>query len=378
MKTVSSIILALIVMSLSGIADAKVSYQFKESAQVTVFEMSGSVRGYYLNDQRVQWSGMEALFGTDVVLAPQITREYPWGVVAVKSEFFIQQPFSERNLSHSDSSIKKYAPYFDVDPFEMSQMYLHSSKNNTLSFTIGKIKTPFGQTEYPVSLKERFNAPFIRSSEVILDRETGVMVSYTPKFFSLDVAIVNGEPEKDTNSSKAVIARVGTGKNRDWEFGLSGKVQDGVGSEYDKTFNNYYGVDFKIRLHPKWVFSGEMIYDQHGYHQKKGEENNTTSLYYREIYFNGNAISGIGGYLDLGYKDDNWDIHLNYGEYHPEKIGNPYHDDSNKRLMINVVYRILPEIKVFTSVLLENDRSEEAWRKEQSPLGYMIGVQYTF
>jgi hypothetical protein len=171
---------------------------------------------------------------------------------------------------------------------------------------------------------------------------------------------------------------MGTGKGMDWEFGLSGKFQDGAGSEDDKTFNNYFGVDFKVRLHPKLVLSGEVIYDQHGYHRKKGEANSTTSLYYREIYFNGNAISGIGGYLDLGYNDDNWDIHVNYGEYYPEKIGNPYHDDPNKRLMINVVYRIIPDIKVFTSVLLENTRSVEEWRKDQSPLGYLIGVQYNF
>lgn len=378
MKAVSSIVLVLIVLSFSGIVEAKVSYQFENSEHLTLFDMSGSVRGYYLSDQRVQWSGMENVFGAEAILAPQITREYPWGVTAVKSEFLIHQMFGERNLSHSDSNIKKYEPYFDVNPFEISQMYLHVSKNNTLSFNIGKIKTPFGRTEYPVLLKARFDAPFIRSSELILERETGIMVSYTPKLFSVDVAVVNGEREKDTNSSKAVIARVGIGKDKDWAFGLSGKLHDGIGSEYDKTFNNYFGVDFKIRFHPRLVLSGEMIYDQHGYHQKKGEENGTTSLYYREIYFNGDPISGIGGYLDLGYKDDNWDIHLNYGEYYPEKVGNPYHDDPIKRLMIHIVYRILPDVQVFATGLLENERYEEEWRKEQSSYGYLIGFQYNF
>ncbi|MDP1990482.1 MAG: hypothetical protein Q8K00_05610 [Syntrophales bacterium] len=62
MKAVSSIVLVLIMMSLSGIVEAKVSYQFEDSEQLTVFDVSGSVRGYYLNDQRVQWSGMEAVF----------------------------------------------------------------------------------------------------------------------------------------------------------------------------------------------------------------------------------------------------------------------------------------------------------------------------
>jgi hypothetical protein len=379
MKAFSSIVLVLIMISLSGTVEAKVSYQFEDSEHLTVFDVSGSVRGYYFNDQRVQWSGMETVFGAEALLAPQITREYPWGVAAVKSEFFIHQPFGKRNLALSDSNIKKYEPYFDVDPFEMSQLYLHFSRSNTLSLNIGKFKTPFGRTEYPVLFNWRFDAPFIRSTELILERETGIMVSYTPGLFSLDVAAVNGEREKDTNSAKAVIARIGVdGKDGDWEFGLSGKWHDGIGSEYDKTYNNYLGMDFKIRLHPMVVLSGEMIYDQHGYHQKKGEENGTTSLYYREIYTNGDSIYGIGGYVDLGYKDDDWEIHLNYGEYYPEKVGNPYHDDPIKRLLINVAYRIMPDIKIFATGLLENERYEEEWRKEQSPYGYLIGFQFNF
>jgi hypothetical protein len=378
MKNILFIFLILIVMSLPEIAGAGVRYQFEDSEHLTVFDMSSAVRAYYLNDQRVQWSGMESVFGAAAILAPQITREYPWGVTAVKSEFMIRQPFGKRNLALSDSNIAKYAPYFDVNTLETSQMYIHISKNNTLSIDIGKIKTPFGRTEYPVLWDWRFDAPFIRSSELILYRETGVMISYTPEFFSLEVAAVNGEGEKDTNSGKAVIARVGTGKNKNWEFGLSGKWHDGIGSEYDKTYNNYLGVDFKVRLHPKFVLSGEITYDQHGYHQKKGEENGTTSLYYREIYVNGNSIYGIGGYLDLGYKDDHWNVHFNYGEYYPEKVGNPYHDDPIKRLLINVVYRILPEVQVFATGLLENERSIEDWRKQQSPYGYWFGLQYTF
>ena len=378
MKAISSLVLVFVMMCLSGIAEAKVSYQFEDTEHLTYFEISGAVRGYYLSDQRVQWSGMEAVFGAEAVLAPQITREYPWGVTGIRSEFLIHQPFGKRNLALSDSNIKKYEPYFDVDPFEMSQMYLHVSKNNTLSFSIGKIVTPFGRTEYPVLLNSRFDAPFIRSSELILARETGILMTYKRGLFSLDLAGVNGEREKDTNSSKAVMARMGIAKDMDWEFGLSGKWHDGIGSEYDKTFNNYFGVDFKIRLHPTLVLSGEMVYDQHGYHQKKGEENGTTSLYYREIYHNGDSISGIGGYLDLGYKDGHWDIHLNYGEYYPEKVGNPYHDDPIKRLMINVSYRILPEIRVFATGMLENERAEEDWRKEQSPYGYLMGFQYNF
>ena len=378
MKAVLSVVLVPIMLSLSGIAEAGVGYRFEDSEHLTNFEMSGAVRGYYISDQRIQWSGMEAVFGAEAVLAPQITREYPWGVTAAKSEFLIHQPFGKRNLALSDSNIRKYEPYFDVEPFEISQMYLHISRNNVLSFNIGKIKTPFGRTEYPALLNSRFDAPFIRSGELILTHETGVLISYTPGFFRLDLAGVNGEREKDTNSSKAVIARVGIEKDTDWAFGLSGKWHDGIGSEYDKTFNNYLGVDFKIRLHPRLILSGEMIYDQHGYHQKKGEENGTTSLYYREIYFNGDPISGIGGYVDLGNKDDKWNSHLNYGEYYPEKVGNPYHDDPIKRLLINVAYCIMPDIKVFATVLLENERYEEEWRKEQSPYGYLIGFQFNF
>jgi hypothetical protein len=379
MKKASFFVFVYLLISVSGFAEAGVKYQFEDTEHLTYFEMSGMVRAYYSDDQRVQWSGMETVFGADAMLAPQITREYPWGVTAVRSEFLIHQPFGKRNLALSDSNIQKYEPYFDVDPFEISQLYIHvSNSNKALSLDIGKINTPFGRTEYPLLLDWRFDAPFIRSTEVILAHETGIMVSYTPEFLSLELGVVNGEREKDTNSAKAVIGRVGTGKNKDWEIGLSGKWHDGIGSESDKTYNNYLGADFKVRLHPKFILSGEIIYDQHGYHQKKGEENGTTSLYYREIYSKGNSIYGIGGYLDLGYKDEKWAIHLNYGEYYPEKIGNPYHDDPNKRLLINIVYRILPEVHVFATGLLENERYEEEWRKEQSPYGYIVGMRYTF
>jgi len=378
MKTVSSIVFAFLVMSLLATAEAKISYQLEDSEHPTSLEISGAVRGYYISDQRVQWSGMESVFGTEAVLAPKFAREYPWGTTAVGSEFLIHQPFGKRNLALSDSNIKKYEPYFDVDTLEMSQLYLSISKKKTLSVSIGKFITPFGRTEYPVLFHSDFDAPFIRSKELILARETGLLLSYTPGLFRLDLAGVNGEREKDTNSSKAVMARVGIGKEDQWGVGLSGKWHDGIGSEYDKTYNNYFGVDFKIRLNPAWVLSGEVVYDQHGYHQKRGEENGTISLYYREIYNNGDPIYGIGGYLDLGYKDGRWDIHLNYGEYYPEKVGNPYHDDPIKRLLIKVVYMIMKDVRAFATGMVENERYEEQWRKEQSPYGYLVGLQYNF
>ncbi|MCL5808218.1 MAG: hypothetical protein M1418_06685, partial [Deltaproteobacteria bacterium] len=111
MKAISSLVLVFVMMCLSGIAEAKVSYQFEDTEHLTYFEISGAVRGYYLSDQRVQWSGMEAVFGAEAVLAPQITREYPWGVTGIRSEFLIHQPFGKRNLALSDSNIKKYEPY---------------------------------------------------------------------------------------------------------------------------------------------------------------------------------------------------------------------------------------------------------------------------
>ncbi len=378
MKAALIAFLVFVALSFPQVAAAKTTYHFEDKEHPTTFEISATVRGYHLSDQRVQWSGMESVLGAEAALRANVTREYPWGVTGIRSEFLIQQPFGKRNLALSDPHIKKYEPFFDVDTFEMSQLHLFISNNRTLAFTVGKIVTPFGRSEYPNLFHWRFDAPFIRSSEVILARETGILFSYTPGKFCFDVAVVNGEREKDTNSTKAIIARIGTGKGRDWEVGLSGKLHDGIGSEYDKTYNNHAGLDFKVRLHPRWILSGELIYDQYGYHQKKGEENSTISLYYREIYYNGEAITGIGGYLDLGYRHDPWDIHVNYGEYHPKKIGNPYHDDPNKRLLVKAVYRILPDIRLFATGMLENERYEEAWRKEQNPYGYLVGFQYDF
>ncbi len=80
--------------------------------------------------------------------------------------------------------------------------------------------------------------------------------------------------------------------------GVSGKIQDGVGSEYQKKYDNQYGFDLLV-TRGNWDLSSEVIYDEYGY--RKPEINLVPytwqrSLYYRDIYngrING-RLSGVG------------------------------------------------------------------------------------
>lgn len=63
-------------------------------------------------------------------------------------------------------------------------------------------------------------------TEAILWKETGLMFKYHPNSFSFDFAVINGETDRDTNSSKAVITRLGFDAG-DWAFGISGKNKTG-------------------------------------------------------------------------------------------------------------------------------------------------------
>ena len=163
-------------------------------------------RGYYVNDQRIEWTGQEETFGVASIVAGVLRRPYGEWEVGLESELYLNQPY-DRNLLVDSAERRSYRGNFEVQTLEISQLLL-SVRSGDWLFAMGKIVTPFGRTYFPVYLNDRRDAPFIRT-EAILWRETGALVQYNPSPLVLTAAVVNGSQDQDTNSSKGIISRIG-------------------------------------------------------------------------------------------------------------------------------------------------------------------------
>src|SRR5205085_7266157 len=120
--------------------------------------------------------------------------------------------------------------------------------------------------------------------EAILLRETGLLVQWDSSNGVIQATVTNGSVERETNSSKALVARIGIDQPS-YTLGTSVKWQDGNGSETQKAFNNHAGVDAMLRF-GSWTLSSEAIYDQYGLRKPGTPLNDITwgrSLYYRDL-----------------------------------------------------------------------------------------------
>ena len=277
-------------------------------------------RGYYLNDQRVAWSGMEATFGAEAAVDARLVQRAGEWQIKVEGEFYLNEPF-DRDMLLNTQERRSYASDFCVDTFEISQLSLMVTRGD-FSLLVGKMVTPFGRTYFPLFTNARLDAPYIRT-EAIGWRETGILLRYRAGNFVGDVAVTNGGENRDTNSMKALIARLGL-ENEHATIGCSIKVQDGVGSDEDKEFDNHFGFDAMLRLGP-WVLSGEAIYDQYGFFHPGFDPDDI--YWYRSIYYRDESsgtqvpLSGLGYYFDLGYEQGRWNIDLNFGQFCPLYVG---------------------------------------------------------
>ncbi len=171
-------------------------------------------------------------------------------------EFYVSQPFN-RNILVNTEERRSYVGNFMVDSLEISQLLLAFRRDN-LELVVGKMATPFGRTYFPLFTNARLDAPFIRT-EAIRWRETGLLVRWDPDWLVCEVALTNGCDDRDTNSSKALVSRLGV-EQEQWAVGVSVKVQDGIGSEVQKQYNNHVGADAMCRW-GIFTLSGEVIYD---------------------------------------------------------------------------------------------------------------------
>lgn len=339
------------------------------------FELTTLVRGYYLGDERIQWSGVEDSFAAEAVLVPRIKKKIESGEFFAKGEFYLNQRYGDNILM--DDLRRRWKANFEVDTFDISQLCVGFARKG-LTIRVGKVATPFGKIYVDTLTNSRMDAPFIRA-EAILWRETGVFATYRTGCLVLDAGLINGESERDTNSDKGGVARVGL-EGETWAVGVSGKLHDGIGSEQQKEYKNHNGVDVMLK-HGAWTLSGEYIYDEYGFHREFDESDIfwERSLYYRDIFYKTKTpITGRGGYINVTYRKGAWTVHLNYGAYEPDRIGNPLHDDPNKRGFVKVLMRPDPNVRIYGMVLLENDRERESWQRGAEGYAILAGAEFSF
>jgi len=341
------------------------------------YRINGQVRGYYLNDQRIEWTGVEATFGAEGVLAPVYRHKFGAWELNLLGEFYLNQPF-DRNILANTAERRSYAANFEVETLEMSQLAL-SLRREDFEITVGKMLTPFGRYYFPIYTNARLDAPFIRT-EAIRWRETGVLLRYDPQWLVLDVAVTNGGFDCDANSSKALISRVGF-ELENWAGGVSVKYQDGIGSEGQKEFNNHVGADLMYRW-SIFTLSGEVIYDQYGF-RKPGYDPNDIfwgrSIYYRDLNkAYDKPITGVGYHINLGFCYNRWSGVLNYGEYYPESIGVEQHDIPNRRGILKVDYELAKRLDAYTVIMLENGGYIAQDDRPRISNVLLTGIQYAF
>lgn len=340
------------------------------------FTLAGLARGYYLDDQRVQWSGLEATFGAEGVLNPRYVRRFDKWLMRADGVFFLNQPFEPNVLT--DNKRRSYVKNFYPDVFQIWQLNLGFTRGD-FTVVVGKDRTPFGRYYFPIYSNSYFDSPFIRS-EIIRWVETGLFVRYSPGPLNLEVAVTNGGFDRDTNSSKALVCRAGF-DTPFWALGASAKVQDGFGSEEQKLNNSHYGFDAMLRL---WRFelSGEAIWDEYGFREPFDPDDIFwgRSLYYRDIYSGSKdgCLRGHGYYLNLAWVLGRLRIDLNYGEYYPQQIGDPLQDTVVSRTILQTSLEVLPGLYPFLAVMGENDRPTEQWRHAQRGFVLYSGVQWVF
>ncbi|HMC11297.1 MAG TPA: hypothetical protein VKH44_08400, partial [Pirellulaceae bacterium] len=318
------------------------------------YHLGGKGRGYYINDQRLEFTGGEATFAVEGVLDGGLVQHTDGWDVSLETQLFLNQPFG-KNVLVDTPERRSFAANFEIDPLQISQLYV-GARHGDFFAALGRFVTPFGRFYFPNYRNNFDDSPFIRS-EAILFRETGLLLQWDPGIWVCTAALTNGSFQQDTNSSKSLVARVGV--DQPWyALGTSVKWQDGNGSEAQKTYNNHLGVDAMVRR-GSWTLSGEAIYDQYGLRRPGTALNDITwgrSLYYRDL---NNAyhvpITGVGYYMNLGYEGPQWSLMLNYGEFYPQQIGDARQDVTTRRGLIKASRHWTRHFETYGIALLEND-----------------------
>jgi hypothetical protein len=342
-------------------------------------EVTGVARGYYENDQRIAWSGMEDNFGAEGIIAPRLRQRCGDFEFLVDSEFYINEPFDGNQLA-TDAERQSYAANFQVPQFEISQLALVTNYEDW-TFKIGKFVTPFGRFYFPLYTNSRMDAPFIRT-EVIDWRTTGMLAHYKSGYFTSDVALTDDAMENmGTNSGKSLIARLGL-ESESWAIGGSAKKGGGVGSEDEKEFSNYYGVDMMYRSGP-FQLSSECIYDQYGFGRPGFNPLDITwvkSIYYRDVSSGQQGVpcTGVGYYVNLDYADGPWNTTLDYGDFYPLYTGTAPDQRVQRRGLAKLAYRLAQPLQIYSILIVENGGYLAQENEPRRRVAAVEGFQFTF
>jgi len=345
----------------------------------TFFQIEGVMRGYFRDDQRILWSGLEQTFGAEGILRPLLMSVQGQWAISAEGEFYLNEPYGSSILS--DSTRNLYKANFDVQTFEIFQLYAQLQRGDFL-IRLGRSRTPFGQYDSPMFSNALIDAPFLRTN-VIGFVNTGLFFRYQPQGWSVDVAVVNDQADLATNSSKGLVSRLGIDRPN-WTFGASATIRDGVSSDQQKQFNNVFGFDGSAHF-GQFTAYGEATYDQHGFVHNFAMLGDPLGLGVRDLYgrdvFKGDnqPIWGLGFYTGLRYRKDRLMIDGCYCFYYPEQIGIPYHDAPIHQGVLKAAYSITPHFQIFSFGIVENYRPKEnSTIQKYNPYAFQNGLQLVF
>jgi hypothetical protein len=163
-------------------------------------------------------------------------------------------------------------------------------------------------------------------------------------------------------------------------FCVSVKRQDGIGSEEQKQYNSHVGADAAWQM-GRFTLSGEVIYDEYGFRDDFDPDAIFwgRSIYYRDQHkSDGSAITGLGWYVDALYRGERWLLEVNYGQFDPEDIDIPQHDQINHRGILRVAYDITRNLQIYNVLIMENRFTDAQDGRDRRGWLEMAGLQYLF
>jgi hypothetical protein len=337
----------------------------------------GVGRGLFYTDGRYEFTGQETSLAAEGQLLADWTRRSGDWWTGLTGECYLTQPF-DRNILVDDPLRASYAHNFEIETLQLSQLFV-SLGNERWTIDFGKFITPFGRYYGPIYTNLLTDLPFIRGEAIRL-RETGAQLRYHSGIWRHSAAITNGSSDRDTNSSKALVARAGWDTG-DWAGGLSVKTQDGIGSEGQKSFNNHTGIDLSW-THGRLRLAGEVIFDEYGTRRPGLDLNDITwgrSLYNRQLneglY---DPITGTGWYLNATWTRDRGTSVVGFGQYFPEFIGDPINDQDNWRILLKNSWQLGARTELFASGFIEPSLENFAIAHTRYGYLWLAGLQFHF
>jgi hypothetical protein len=358
-SAVCAVLASLVLVGTARAQDAApprgLAFPLDEGSTITI---EGAARAFLRMDSRINWSGVESTFGGEAVLRPLYESQTGAITWRARGEFFLNEPSGTSILS--DPVRDLYRPNFTVPAFQVFQLALEAERGDWL-VRLGRIRTPIGGYDVPMLTNSLMDAPFLRT-EIVGFAETGIFVRWHPGPWSLEAGFSNGEPDLDTNSSKALVARVGYDAHR-WSAGVWIKAQDGISSEQQKRFNSFAGFDAKVRF-GDWTVYGEGLVDQHGLWRDPALLANPAalgvrSLYGRDVYVGfGTPVYGDGFDIGATLRRDQVLFDWNWGAYWPQRVGIASHDAPIYRATFKTTWALTRHFDVFAVVISENSRPQ--------------------